>query len=298
MLAPLRGWLALGALLAAGCGARPAGAWGEGWTPQAAATAEIAAMERAMFDRLNRDRRAHGLAPLGWDPRLADIARAHALDMRDHRFFAHDSPYTGTLEDRVDRAGYLALESRENLASATDVETAEDNLLASVGHRANLLATTVSHVGVGIVRGGHDGDERLLTITQVFARPVRLPAPDEVTAAAAARIGEARRAAGLSAPAPHARLSALAAQEIANIPDALPEEAMAAAGKRASAALSLARERLRSVALQAQLVAALEQLKLPDDVLDPAPLHLGLAAVPARDPRGRPRVKLLVLLGR
>ncbi len=29
--------------------------------------------------------------------------------MRDHSFFSHESPTTGYLEDRTDRAGYLAL---------------------------------------------------------------------------------------------------------------------------------------------------------------------------------------------
>src|SRR5579871_6683225 len=102
-------------VLAVGCGGAPEGRFGEG-VPKTPTTPEILAMEHDMFERLNRDRAAGGLPPLAYDDDLAAIGRAHSTDMRDHHFFAHESPTTGKLEDRLDRAGYLAIVGRENLA--------------------------------------------------------------------------------------------------------------------------------------------------------------------------------------
>ena len=68
---------------------------------------------------------------------------------------------------------------RENLAVAESLPRAEQNLLDSPGHRANIMAPTVTRLGVGIVRGNHLGDSRGFTITQVFARPAQLQSPGQ-----------------------------------------------------------------------------------------------------------------------
>jgi uncharacterized protein YkwD len=46
----------------------------------------------------------------------------------------------------------LVATGRENLAAASSVDTAEDGLLKSPGHFANLMATDITHIG--IVRAG------------------------------------------------------------------------------------------------------------------------------------------------
>src|SRR5207253_9242370 len=102
---------------------------------------DVLAMEHAMFERLNHDRAAGGLPPLEYDPRLADVGRAHSADMSAHHFFAHESPTNGNLEDRLDAAGYLALKGRENLAEAGDVVGAQDGLMKSPGHHANIMSS-------------------------------------------------------------------------------------------------------------------------------------------------------------
>ena len=107
-----------------------------------------------MFERLNRDRAASGLPPLEYDEHLADIGRAQSEDMRLHHFFAHESPMYGALDDRFDRAGYVAKVARENLAEAPDVETAQDGLMKSPHHHENIMARDVTKIGIGIVRAG------------------------------------------------------------------------------------------------------------------------------------------------
>ena len=117
-----------------------------------------------MFERLNRDRARKGRAPLHWDPRLSEVARHHSADMRDHGFFEHESPSTGSVDNRLDAAGYPFLTARENLSEAPDVEQSEDALLESPHHYENIMAEDVTHVGVGIVGGGVR-DPRNITVT-------------------------------------------------------------------------------------------------------------------------------------
>src|SRR5262245_15608031 len=98
-------WVVLGTGGLAACNRVPAASFGTG-LPKVAVSSQVQQMEHAMFQRLNRDRAAHGLHALKYDERLADIGRYHSQDMRDHKFFDHDSPTTGALDNRLNRAGY------------------------------------------------------------------------------------------------------------------------------------------------------------------------------------------------
>src|SRR5439155_12577610 len=57
------------------------------------------AAEKRMFELVNADRARAGLAALGWDVLLAQVARRHAEDMAEHDFVAHVSPRTGNAVD-------------------------------------------------------------------------------------------------------------------------------------------------------------------------------------------------------
>jgi uncharacterized protein YkwD len=268
------------------------------WTPPIAATEEIRALEHEMFARVNRDRAAAGLAALQYDERLADVARAHSLDMRDNDFFAHESPSTGVLEDRMDLAGYLAFEMRENLAIAGDLEAAQRNLLASPGHRANIYAPSVTHLGVGIVRGS-TREPRALTVTQVFARPAELETPAEVVRGVIARIDEGRARQGLPPLVLHPMLSDLADDQINELPEHVPQGAVGPVADEVSRVLHRSTGHgLGSIRVIAQLVFASGEIEPPAAALTAAVTHAGVAAARGRDERGRPRVKILLLLGR
>ncbi len=288
----------LAAALAAGC-ARPAAATfaGSRWTPPIVATPEIAAIEREMLALLNRDRGAHGLLPLGWDAELADVGRAHSLDMRDRRFFAHESPATGVLEDRLDRAGVLAYEMRENLAMAGDIVTAQQNLLASPGHRANILAASVTTVGIGVVFGDPTGDPRGLTVTQVFARRANRETPEE----AASKVRRALVLASAGANAPLAQstlLDALASAHVAEVLDG-SSDSLARIGAAITKELGNARNHgLRGLRLVSQTVFEASGFEVPADAREPTTRQFGLASRAASDARGRPKIRLLLLLAR
>jgi len=289
-------WGILLALICAGCPAPHTGAFGS-WKPTIRATDDIATLERQMAQLVNADRAQAGLPPLTFDERLADIARGHSLDMRDHGFFAHESPTTGMLEDRMMVAGYLALEMRENLAQAPDIAKAEQNLMKSPGHHDNLMATSVSHIGIGIVHGA-EGDPRVLTITQVFARPTELDTPDAVEEKVLKALRQARGEKGLPPLERHDMLQALAEDDIASLPDDVPESAVRSVGDRVSSELNARHDHgLVSIRIVAQAFFNGDEFTVSEAALDPRTAAYGIATAEAVDEVGRPRVKVLLLLG-
>ena len=127
-----------------------------------------AAAEARGLVLLQADRARAGLPPLVLDARLSSVARGHSEDMRDHGFFGHLSPSTGSAMDRLQRAGIEALRVRENLGRAYSPEELDRGLMGSPSHRANILSADVERVGLGIAvaEGGSTHD---LYLTQLFA---------------------------------------------------------------------------------------------------------------------------------
>lgn len=275
-------------------GARDAPTFGGADSPVVEATPEIASLERAMHARLNRDRAKQGLAPLGFDARLAAVGRAHSEDMRTHRFFAHESPQTGSLEDRLDRAGYLARVARENLGEGPTVDGTQDALLRSPGHYANIIAKDVTSVGIGIVKGGVGAPENIL-VTQVFAAPIAPIDPAQAAETVARTIQQARKAAGLKPLPRHPKLDDLARKHVNEIADDLDPSASAAVGAKVTSALS--GSGLRGAVVGTSLFLAPELFEAKGAVLQAQARAVGMATAPARDERGRPAIKLLLIVG-
>lgn len=112
--------------------------------------------ERYMLNLLNKERRANGLKTLEVEPNLATMARRYCAEMIDNDFFSHTSPVSGSLVDRVGSAGIPEgwLLAGENLAGAPTVEAAFQGLMNSSSHKNNMLKSTYTHIGVGVVDGG------------------------------------------------------------------------------------------------------------------------------------------------
>jgi len=259
------------------------------WSPPLRASPEVDALERQMWRRVNADRDRAGKPPLRYDARLSDVARAHSLDMREHGFFAHVSPQTGDLEARLDAAGYLALDMRENLALAPTVDRAEDNLLESPGHHANIMADGVTHLGIGIVRS-----PRGLFATQIFARPVSAQSPAEVAEGVRRRLASLPRSVPLQVDP---QLEAMAEGELDGLPEVLPERAAIIVGRRVVGRLEHdGGHTLGAVAVAVQSVFGAGDFEPPASASAPRSRLYGMAVAKGRDDRGRPRVRVLVLI--
>jgi uncharacterized protein YkwD len=130
----------------------------------------VADAETRMLELVNLDRAAAGLPALLPDPRVADVARAHSREMRVTGVVGHVSATTGSAADRVKAAGIRTGLVLENIARAYGIGEAEAGLMNSPGHRANLMSSSATHVGIGIELGEVVSDRRELFVTQVFIR--------------------------------------------------------------------------------------------------------------------------------
>jgi uncharacterized protein YkwD len=139
-------------------------------SPAVSAAPSIDDMERSVVDRVNAIRTERGLPPLQVDATLAAVARDHSCRMAEVEDLRHRSPTTGTVDDRVRRAGRRFRAVGENLAMNVNVvdpvATAVRGWMDSEGHRANILRDRYVETGVGICRA-----EPGYYFTQIFLRP-------------------------------------------------------------------------------------------------------------------------------
>jgi len=154
---------------------------------------------RANFLYLNEERSGRGLPPLTWAPEAASVARAHCVDMIEHDFVGHRSPTTGEVMDRFVAAGIPGVVVRENVARGYGPKGIHESLMDSPGHRVNILATDVTHVGIGVVVSEPETDvpgaPRPVFATQNFYRKPGAGAPEAVAdlaPALRARVDELR----------------------------------------------------------------------------------------------------------
>jgi uncharacterized protein YkwD len=155
---------------------------------------------RGNFDFLNAEREARGLSILAWDDRAATVAKAHSEDMLANNFVGHVSPRTGDAAARFEQAGINGIVVRENVARGYGPKGIHESLMNSPGHRANLLAADVTHVGIGVVFGEPESTAanapRPVFLTQNFYAKPGADMPAKPSSALRDRVDEQRVAAG------------------------------------------------------------------------------------------------------
>jgi uncharacterized protein YkwD len=255
----------------------------------AAPVTSPAAAERELVALLNQDRAAAGLAPLVIDGELAAVARAHSADMQRTGRVAHVSATSGTAADRVRAAGIRTPVVLENVARAYGVVEAEQGLMNSPGHRANILSAEATHLGVGLVLGPGDGGPREIFVTQVF---IRVPPPVDL-ARARVRIERAIvDASRLEVDAELARIAEAVARDLARGVDG------AKASARAAAELARLGHRFRRVTTVVTAVAEPEAFAAEMVREEGAVTHFGLGlAVGPHDVIGDAALYVVVLVG-
>lgn len=123
-----------------------------GWlvTPALAADADD------ILALVNQERTSRSLAPLVLCQRLTVAAQRHSDDMVARQFFDHTNPSGQDPFERMVAIGYNYTWAGENIAvgqpTAADVMNAWMN---STGHRANILSTHYTHLGVGTAVGDY-----------------------------------------------------------------------------------------------------------------------------------------------
>ncbi|MBC7541569.1 MAG: CAP domain-containing protein [Candidatus Sericytochromatia bacterium] len=127
-------------------------------TPQPPANMTIGEIEAEILRLTNAHRQANGRIPLAGDARLAAFARSRSLDMATRNYFSHTTPDGQSVFDLLKAAAIPFRAARENIAwnsgyAADKVAgVAVMGWIASAGHNANLLATDVTTLGVGVAQ--------------------------------------------------------------------------------------------------------------------------------------------------
>lgn len=119
---------------------------------------EIPAQAEQVLNLVNAERKKQGLKALTLSSELSNIATLKSSDMAKKNYFSHTSPTYGTPFEMLQQFGISYSAAGENIAAGQ--KTAEDVMqswLNSSGHRANILSSKYTELGVGYYKGGSYG---------------------------------------------------------------------------------------------------------------------------------------------
>ncbi|MCL4822232.1 MAG: CAP domain-containing protein [Vicinamibacteria bacterium] len=126
-------------------------------------------LKQALFERLNADRAAHGVAPLAWEPRAARVADRFCLDAALGASFGHwdpegRAPYVrwalaGGVDYHAENVGAYAISGGKLLAPLLELALESHAAMMAErpphdGHRRTILDPTLTHVGIGVGAAG------------------------------------------------------------------------------------------------------------------------------------------------
>jgi hypothetical protein len=141
----------------------------------------------ALIDETNTNRVTNGLPDLQVSPLLTTAAQDKANDEASKGYFAHTSPQGLTPWYWFQQAGYNFDYAGENLAvnfsDSQDVTTAWMN---SPEHRANILSTDFTQIGIATAQGIYEGQPTTFVVEEFGTpAPAAAPTPFVDTASAA-----------------------------------------------------------------------------------------------------------------
>lgn len=119
-------------------------------------------VEQLVVQSINAQRTQNRLAPLAADSKLATIARAHSLDMLTKNYFSHTDLNGCTVACRLAAVAYgwssygenIHWVSGYNLSAADTAIKIVSDWMNSPGHRANILGSSFTRIGVGMAVQG------------------------------------------------------------------------------------------------------------------------------------------------
>ncbi len=125
-----------------------------------------------VIQQTNLERQKAGLAPLIENEKLNKAALAKAQDMLSKQYFAHVSPDGVGLVELLNSVGYIYQTAGENLAygNFNNENKIVDGWMASPGHRANILNSKYTQIGVAVIKGIYQG-KRVWMAVQEFGTP-------------------------------------------------------------------------------------------------------------------------------
>jgi uncharacterized YkwD family protein/spore coat assembly protein SafA len=112
--------------------------------------------EKEVVRLVNEIRAENGLKELTYDWELSRVARYKSQDMKDNRYFSHTSPVYGSPFQMMKSFGIKYRTAGENIARGqTTPQIVVNAWMNSSGHRANILNSSFTKIGVGYVASGN-----------------------------------------------------------------------------------------------------------------------------------------------
>lgn len=104
---------------------------------------------------VNAERAKKGIKPLAEDWQLSRVARYKSQDMSDNNYFSHTSPTYGSPFNMMRNFGISYRTAGENIAKGQAMPASVVSAwMNSSGHRANILNSSYTKIGVGYVEKG------------------------------------------------------------------------------------------------------------------------------------------------
>jgi uncharacterized protein YkwD len=131
--------------------------------------------KEGVFMETNEERTEMGLIAFQGDILLDDIAKERLDDMFERQYFEHISPEGQSASTVAVEVGYEYISIGENIA----LGNFEDDMVLvqawmdSPGHRANILNSKFTHLGVAVGRATFQGKDTWMGV-QIFGRPLSL----------------------------------------------------------------------------------------------------------------------------
>ncbi len=116
----------------------------------------VSSYEKEVVRLVNEIRVKNGLNPLTEDWELSRVARYKSRDMKNNNYFSHTSPTYGSPFNMMKSFGIKYKTAAENIAKGQATPQAVVNAwMNSAGHRANILNSSYTKIGVGYVKSGN-----------------------------------------------------------------------------------------------------------------------------------------------
>ena len=116
----------------------------------------VVGYEKEVVRLVNIERAKNGLSSLTYDWEISRVARYKSQDMKDNNYFSHTSPTYGSPFQMMKSFGITYKTAGENIARGYKTpEAVVNGWMNSSGHRANILNSSFTRIGVGYVPNGH-----------------------------------------------------------------------------------------------------------------------------------------------
>ena len=120
-----------------------------------------------VLELVNQERTEQGLDALVWNEDVAKVAQEKAEDMARNGYFSHTSPTYGSPFEMMKSFGISYSAAGENIAKGyTTPEAVMHGWMNSEGHRANILNSQFTQLGVGVAKDSNGA----LCWVQMFIR--------------------------------------------------------------------------------------------------------------------------------